>query len=201
VRFLEQEPCASQAYPMNAGQLIARARPGSPVVRRVMRVSAVPPIQLREVPTAVFDSIPTTPVVLRAGEPLLDEAQLAAAGTSAAGLARRLPAARRVRQLAAAGVIVWAAISLIAFFRARRDSGRFNFQDSPGRKPSPEAALSVYGEIVVLAACVELLAHVVVARCSALTRSARRIRRAGHRSTPAPGAEPRWAVIGDRLGS
>jgi hypothetical protein len=47
---------------------------------------------------------------------------------------------------AAAGGVVWAAISLIAFKLARTDTGWFNFYDEPGLNPSPEAALAVFSE-------------------------------------------------------
>jgi hypothetical protein len=54
-------------------------------------------------------------------------------------------------RLAAAGGVVWGAISLIAFFVARTSSGWFGFTDQPGLNPSPEAALAVFGEAATIA--------------------------------------------------
>ena len=62
-------------------------------------------------------------------------------------------------KLAALGGIVWAAISLLAFYIAHEtDGGWFDFTDEPGLKPSPEAALSVFSEIIVLVAVIAMLA-------------------------------------------
>ena len=62
-------------------------------------------------------------------------------------------------KLAAVGGIVWSAISLMAFYMAHEtDGGWFDYTDQPGLKPSPEAALSVFSEIIVLVTMVILLA-------------------------------------------
>ena len=62
-------------------------------------------------------------------------------------------------KLAALGGIVWSAISLLAFYMAHEtDGGWFDFVDEPGLKPSPEAALSVFSEIIVLVTMIVLLA-------------------------------------------
>jgi hypothetical protein len=62
-------------------------------------------------------------------------------------------------KLAAVGGIAWAAISLVAsYFAKRTDGGWFDFVDEPGLKPAPEAALSVFSEIVVLVSMIILLA-------------------------------------------
>jgi hypothetical protein len=62
-------------------------------------------------------------------------------------------------KLAAVGGIAWAAISLVAsYFAKRTDGGWFDFVDQPGLKPAPEAALSVFSEIVVLVSMIILLA-------------------------------------------
>jgi hypothetical protein len=62
-------------------------------------------------------------------------------------------------KLTAVGAIVWSAISLLAFYMAHEtDGGWFDFVDEPGLKPSPEAALSVFSEIIVLVTMVILLA-------------------------------------------
>lgn len=62
-------------------------------------------------------------------------------------------------KLAALGGIVWSAISLLAFYMAHEtDGGWFDYTDQPGLKPSPEAALSVFSEIIVLVTMVILLA-------------------------------------------
>jgi hypothetical protein len=64
-----------------------------------------------------------------------------------------------VWKLAAVGGVVWAAISLIAsYFAKRTDDGWFDFVDQPGLKPAPEAAMSVFSEIIVLVAMIALLA-------------------------------------------
>ncbi len=52
----------------------------------------------------------------------------------------------------------WAATSLLAFWLSRTSTGWMGFQDGPGLNPSPEAALSVFPEIVVLLSCAALLA-------------------------------------------
>jgi hypothetical protein len=62
-------------------------------------------------------------------------------------------------KLAALGGIVWSAISLLAFYMAHEtDGGWFDFVDEPGLKPSPEAALSVFPEAIVLVTMIVLLA-------------------------------------------
>jgi hypothetical protein len=58
----------------------------------------------------------------------------------------------------------WAASSLFAFWRSRTEGGWFGFRDGPGLNPSPEAALSVYPEIVVLVCCAALIASSLVVR-------------------------------------
>jgi hypothetical protein len=64
-----------------------------------------------------------------------------------------------VWKLAALGGIAWAAISLVAFYLAHEtDGGWFDYVGPPGLKPSPEAALSVFSEIIVLVAMIILLA-------------------------------------------
>jgi hypothetical protein len=64
-----------------------------------------------------------------------------------------------VWRLAAVGGVAWAAISLVAsYFAKRTDGGWFDFVDEPGLKPSPEAAMSVFSEVIVLAAMIVLLA-------------------------------------------
>lgn len=64
-----------------------------------------------------------------------------------------------VWRLAAVGGIVWSAISLVAFYMAHEtDGGWFDYTDQPGLKPSPEAALSVFSEIIVLVTMIILLA-------------------------------------------
>ena len=61
--------------------------------------------------------------------------------------------------MAALGGIAWAAISLIAsYFAKRTDGGWFDFVDQPGLQPSPEAAMSVFSEVIVLVAMIVLLA-------------------------------------------
>ena len=55
----------------------------------MMRVWAVPPIQLWRYPMSVFDSIPTTSGVVRASDPLLDEAEFAAVASLARYSGRR----------------------------------------------------------------------------------------------------------------
>jgi hypothetical protein len=64
-----------------------------------------------------------------------------------------------VWKIAALGGVAWAAISLIAsYFAKRTDGGWFDFVDQPGLKPSPEAAMSVFSEVIVLVAMIVLLA-------------------------------------------
>ena len=64
-----------------------------------------------------------------------------------------------VWKLAALGGIAWALISLVAsYFAKRTDDGWFNFVDQPGLKPSPEAAMSLFSEVIVLVAMIGLLA-------------------------------------------
>ena len=60
-------------------------------------------------------------------------------------------------RVAAAGGVVWGAISLVAFFVARTSSGWFGFTDQPGLNPSPEAALAVFGEAITVALGVAVL--------------------------------------------
>jgi hypothetical protein len=63
-----------------------------------------------------------------------------------------------VWKLAALGGVMWAAISLVAsYFAKRTDDGWFNFVDEPGLKPSPEAALSLVSEVIVLVTMIALL--------------------------------------------
>jgi hypothetical protein len=63
-----------------------------------------------------------------------------------------------VWKLAALGGVGWAAVSLVAsFFAKRTDGGWFGFQDQPGLKPSPEAAMSLVSEGIVLVAMIGLL--------------------------------------------
>ena len=63
-----------------------------------------------------------------------------------------------VWKLAALGGIAWAAISLIAFYLAHEtDDGWFDFVGPPGLKPSPEAAMSVFSEVIVVVAMIALL--------------------------------------------
>jgi hypothetical protein len=63
-----------------------------------------------------------------------------------------------VWKLAALGGVVWAAISLVAsYFAKRTDDGWFNFVDEPGLEPSPEAALSLVSEVIVLVTMIALL--------------------------------------------
>jgi hypothetical protein len=69
-----------------------------------------------------------------------------------------------VRWAAPAAGVVWAAISLLAFFLARTDSGWFGFVDMPGLNPSPEAQLSVFPEIIVALTCAALLAMTWLSR-------------------------------------
>jgi hypothetical protein len=64
-----------------------------------------------------------------------------------------------VWKLAAVAGAVWAALSLLAFYLAHEtDGGWFDFTDEPGLKPSPEAALSVFSEVIVLVAVIAMLA-------------------------------------------
>ncbi len=64
-----------------------------------------------------------------------------------------------VWKLAAVGGLVWAVVSLVAsYFAKRTDDGWFGFVDQPGLKPAPEAALSLISEIIVLVTMVALLA-------------------------------------------
>ncbi len=52
----------------------------------------------------------------------------------------------------------WAAMSLLAFWLSRTSGGWMGFNDGPGLNPAPEAALSVFPEIVVLIGCAVLSA-------------------------------------------
>jgi hypothetical protein len=62
-------------------------------------------------------------------------------------------------KLAALGGIVWSAISLVAFYMAHEtDDGWFDYVGPPGLKPSPEAALAVFPEAIVLVTMIVLLA-------------------------------------------
>ncbi|MGA9279315.1 hypothetical protein [Ilumatobacter sp.] len=65
-----------------------------------------------------------------------------------------------VRIAAPAMGIVWGAVSLLAFFVARTETGWFGFVDMSGLNPSPEAQLSVFPEIVVVVTCAIVLARV-----------------------------------------
>ncbi len=60
--------------------------------------------------------------------------------------------------------IGWAAMSLFAFWMSRTSSGWMGFNDGPGLNPAPEAALSVFPEIVVLVGCLTLSASAAVAK-------------------------------------
>lgn len=82
-----------------------------------------------------------------------------AIGLLAPVFARGLPGI--VRLAAPAMGVVWGAVSLVAFFVARTDSGWFGFVDMSGLNPSPEAQLSVFPEIIVVLVCAALL---VIAR-------------------------------------
>ena len=65
-------------------------------------------------------------------------------------------------KLAALGGIAWAAISLVAFYLAHEtEDGWFDYVGPPGLKPSPEAALAVFPEIIVLIGMIVLLALTV----------------------------------------
>ena len=64
---------------------------------------------------------------------------------------------------AAAGAVVWGAISLVAFFVARTSGGWFGFTDQPGLNPSPEAALAVFSECAAVLGAVLVLATLLVA--------------------------------------
>lgn len=79
-----------------------------------------------------------------------------AGGLVAPLLTDRLPAwVGRFTPLLGVG---WASMSLLAFWLARTSSGWMGFNDVPGLNPSPEAALSVFPEILVLVGCVVLSA-------------------------------------------
>lgn len=54
--------------------------------------------------------------------------------------------------------IGWAAASLGAFWLSRTSGGFMGFRDGPGLNPAPEAALSVFPEIIVLIGCIALAA-------------------------------------------
>ena len=70
-------------------------------------------------------------------------------------------------KLAAVGGVAWAVVSLVAsYFAKRTDDGWFGFVDQPGLKPSPEAALSLVSEIIVLVAMVAALALTFLPRRS-----------------------------------
>ena len=65
-------------------------------------------------------------------------------------------------KLAAVAGAAWAAMSLIAFYFAHEtEGGWFDFTDEPGLKPSPEAAMSVFSEVIVLVAVIAMLALTV----------------------------------------
>ncbi len=70
-----------------------------------------------------------------------------------------------IGRAAAAGGVLWGAISMIAFFVARTSGGWFGFTDQPGLNPSPEAALAVFSEgaTIVLGVAI-LVTGVVTAR-------------------------------------
>jgi hypothetical protein len=54
---------------------------------------------------------------------------------------------------------LWAAISLIAFYMAHEtDGGWFDYVGQPGLNPSPEAAMAVFSEIIVLVSVIALFA-------------------------------------------
>ena len=80
-----------------------------------------------------------------------------ALGLVAPMFVRRLP--DLVWKLAALGGVAWAVVSLVAsYFAKRTDDGWFGFVDQPGLKPAPEAAMSVFSEVIVLVAMIGLLA-------------------------------------------
>jgi hypothetical protein len=83
-----------------------------------------------------------------------------AAGLVAAVVFAVLP--RLVALGAAAGGVLWGAISMVAFFVARTSGGWFGFTDQPGLKPSPEAAMSVFSEGVAVLCGLLLLARLLV---------------------------------------
>jgi hypothetical protein len=67
-----------------------------------------------------------------------------------------------VWKFSAAVAGVWAAISLIAFYFAHEtDGGWFDYVGEPGLNPSPEAAMSVFSEIIVLVSVVALFALLI----------------------------------------
>ena len=79
-----------------------------------------------------------------------------AGGLAAPMLTDRLPAwVGRFTPLLGLG---WAAMSLLAFWLSRTSGGWMGFNDGPGLNPAPEAALSVFPEIVVLIGCAGLSA-------------------------------------------
>lgn len=63
---------------------------------------------------------------------------------------------------AAAGGVLWGAISMVAFFVARTSGGWFGFTDQPGLKPSPEAALAVSSEGVAIVCGLVIVARLLV---------------------------------------
>lgn len=87
-------------------------------------------------------------------------AVLIAGGLLGSQFIRAMPRAASVA--AAAGGVLWAAIALIAFARARTSSGWFGFTDQPGLNPSPEAALAVFAEAITLGSCLVVLVVAVV---------------------------------------
>ena len=62
-------------------------------------------------------------------------------------------------RFAASSGIAWAAMSLVAYTLSHSDRGWMGYRDGPAFfAPSPEGAMSVFGEAAVLVACVMLLA-------------------------------------------
>ncbi len=68
---------------------------------------------------------------------------------------------RWVPRAAALGAVAWAAVGLIAFWRARTSGGWFGYQDQPGLNPKPEAPMAVFSEVIVLVGAIALLALLV----------------------------------------
>jgi hypothetical protein len=69
---------------------------------------------------------------------------------------------RVVALAAAAGGVLWGGISMVAFLVARTSGGWFGFTDQPGLNPSPEAAMSVFSEGVVIVLGLFVLGRLLV---------------------------------------
>ena len=84
-----------------------------------------------------------------------------------------LPALPRwTTKTAAAGGVVWAVMSLLAYTLSHSDRGWMGYRDGPGFfMPSPEGALSVFSEATVLLACVLLLAVPLAGRAGSGDRT------------------------------